>query len=429
MLKPLFQRFQIATALTLTLVLGQTLHAKPVQVWVNSPTDMKYYLMMIERYKKAVDPKFEAEVRSYGFTEMPDKLAIAIKSGVNTPDIVQLDEIYFSLYLRSESPFLDLTDRIKASGMDKGILQQRWGLFEWNKRYYGIPQSVSNVVLYYRDDLFRELKISPRDISTWEKFEKVAETIKSPTRAMAALDWSYFEIMMRQRGYEVFGKGGEILPDTAVAISTLEKLVQWKKDGIAILPDRGTIFEPEFFNSYVKNNGVLSVIGADWYGLDMIQNFDPANKGHWKAMPMPIWTDKDSRGRKTTSSFSGQGMVVFKKTKQAEACWKFLEWVMMDVDANVERFLQGNCFTAFKPAWTDLRFNRPEPFFGDQNLAGLFMELAPKVPFVIQNPNRAAFVNAFRERYWNSVMQGTTPVPQAISEIRTELEKGSPAAK
>jgi hypothetical protein len=122
-------------------------------------------------------------------------------------------------------------------------------------------------------------------------------------------------------------------------------------------------------------------------------------------------------------------MVVFKKTKQAEACWKFLEWVMMDVDANVERFLQGNCFTAFKPAWTDLRFNRPEPYFGDQNLAGLFMELAPKVPFVIQNPNRAAFVNAFRERYWNSVMQGTTPVPQAISEIRTELEKGSPAAK
>lgn len=403
--------------------------AKPVQFWVNSPTDMKYYLMMIERYKKAVDPSFEAEVRSYGFTEMPDKLAIAIKSGVNTPDIVQLDEIYFSLYLRSEIPFLDLTDRIRASGLDKGILQQRWGLFEWNKRYYGIPQSVSNVVLYYRDDLFREVGISPRDIQTWDKLEKVAARIKTPTRSMLALDWSYFEILLRQRGYEVFGKDGSILPDSAVAVETLQKLADWHKEGIGLLPDRGTIFEPEFFNSYVKNNGVLAVVGADWYGLDMIQNFDPANKGHWKAMAMPIWTDKASRGRKPTSSFSGQGLVVFKKTKQAEASWKFIEWVMTDVDANVERFLQGNCFTPYKPAWTDLRFNRPEPYFGDQNLAGLFMELAPKVPFVVQNPNRAAFVNLFREKYWNAVTRGTLSAAEAIGEIRAELEKGAPKGK
>src|SRR5687768_561048 len=122
---------------------------KPVEFWVNSQSDEKYYNNMIQAYKAKVDPAFEANVRSYGFTEMPDKLAIAIKSGINPPDIVQLDEIYFSLYLRGTIPFADLTDRIKKAGMDQTILPQRMGLFTWKNRTYGIPQSVSNVVLYY----------------------------------------------------------------------------------------------------------------------------------------------------------------------------------------------------------------------------------------------------------------------------------------
>src|SRR4051812_33153831 len=101
--------------------------AKPVEFWVNSQSDEKYYNNMIEVYKTKVDPTFEANVRSYGFTEMPDKLAIAIKTGINPPDIVQLDEIYFSLYLRGTIPFADITGKVRKSGLDQGILPQRMG--------------------------------------------------------------------------------------------------------------------------------------------------------------------------------------------------------------------------------------------------------------------------------------------------------------
>src|SRR4051812_28031475 len=54
----------------------------PIEFWVNSQTDEKYFQNMIQVYKAKVDPAFDAHVRSYGFTEMPDKLAIAIKTGV-----------------------------------------------------------------------------------------------------------------------------------------------------------------------------------------------------------------------------------------------------------------------------------------------------------------------------------------------------------
>ena len=393
----------------------------PVELWVNSQSDEKYYLNMIKAYQAKVDPSFEANVRSYGFTEMPDKLAIAIKTGINPPDIVQLDEIYFSLYLRGTVPFVDITKRVEKSGLADGILPQRMGLFKWKDKIYGIPQSVSNVVLYYRDDIFKDLGITPKAIDTWPKLEAVAKKLHTDARSLLALDWSYFEILMRQRGYELFDAAGNPLPDSAVAVETLKKILEWKNGGVGILPDRGSMFEAEFFNAYVQTNGVLAVIGADWYGLDMIQGFDPKHAGKWKAMPLPVWTDSVSRGKSNTSSFSGQGLVIFKKSKQVDRAWKFIEWAMKDVDANVERYLQGNCFTPYRPAWTDLRFNKTDAYFGGQSLAGLLMELAPKVPTVVQSPYRAEFVQLFREKYWSSMMMGTTPPDSVFHELKKEL--------
>ncbi|MEO7424895.1 MAG: ABC transporter substrate-binding protein [Fibrobacteria bacterium] len=395
--------------------------AKPIEFWVNSQSDEKYYLNMIREYQSKVDKGFQANVRSYGFTEMPDKLAIAIKTGINPPDIVQLDEIYFSLYLRGTIPFADLTAKVRKSGLDQGILPQRMGLFTWKDKIYGLPQSVSNVVLYYRDDVFKDLGITPKSIDTWPKLEAVAKKLHTDTRSMLALDWSYFEILMRQRGYELFDGEGNPLPDSAVAVETLKKIVSWKTDGVGLMPDRGSMFEPEFFNSYVASNGVLAIIGADWYGLDMIQGFDPKHAGKWKAMAMPVWTDPLSHGQNPTSSFSGQGLVIFKKSRQVDRAWKFVEWVMKDVDANVERYLQGNCFTPYRPAWTDLRFNRTDAYFGGQSLASLLMELAPRVPQVVQSPYRAQFVQLFREKYWSSMMQGTTSPDSVFHMLKTEL--------
>ena len=94
---------------------------------------------------------------------------------------------------------------------------------------------------------------------------------------------------------------------------------------------------------------------------------------------------------------------------------------MKDVDANVERYLQGNCFTPYRPAWADLRFNRTDAYFGNQSLANLLIELAPRVPNVVQSPYRAEFVQLFREKYWSSMMVGATPADSVFHMLKAEL--------
>ena len=56
---------------------------------------------------------------------MPDKLTVAIKTGANPPDVVQLDEVLFGTYLTGEVPFVELSDRIKESKIDQDIVPQR----------------------------------------------------------------------------------------------------------------------------------------------------------------------------------------------------------------------------------------------------------------------------------------------------------------
>ncbi len=394
---------------------------KPLQMWVSSDKDAGYYRKMAELYRTRKQPGFTAEINAYGYSEMPDKLAVAIKTGANPPDIVHLDEIFFSLYLRGEVPFLDLTSRIKSAGLDTKILKQRQALFAFGGKTYGVPQSVSAIVLYYRDDLVTKAGLTPSDFETWAKLRAAGKKAKASGPSLLSLDWSYFEMLLRQRGFDLFDDRGAPQLDHPAAALTLEWLVGIAKEGVGLKPDRGTIFEPSFFAGDVTNNETMAVLGADWYGLDMIQGLAPETKGKWRAMPLPAWDASPAARR--TSVFAGEGLLVYRDSKRADEAWNFIRFVMEDIDANVLRYLQGNCFTAYEPAWSDPRLARPEPFFGGQSVAKLIAGLAPTIPLERASPYKAELVNLWREKYWAAVISGVMPPAKALQEIQKELLK------
>jgi arabinosaccharide transport system substrate-binding protein len=393
--------------------------AQPLQLWVSSENDAAYYRKMVELFRARKKPGFAAEINAYGYAEMPDKLAVAIKTGANPPDIVHLDEIFFSLYLRGEVPFLDLSSRIRSAGLDTRILKQRQALFTYGGKTYGLPQSVSAIVLYYRSDLVTRAGLAPSDFETWEKFRAAGKKAKASGPSLLSLDWSYFEILLRQRGLDLFDDAGAPHLESKAAVETLEWLVGVAREGVGLTPDRGNIFEPSFFSGDVANNETMAVLGADWYGLDMIQGLAPQTKGQWRAMPLPAWDASPSARR--TSVFAGEGLLVYRDSKRPDEAWDFIRFVMEDIDANVERYVQGNCFTAFQPAWSDPRLQRPEPFFGGQSLAKLIAGLATDIPVERASPHKAELVNLWREKYWSAVIHGVVPPAKALQEMQKEL--------
>ncbi|MBI1176130.1 extracellular solute-binding protein [bacterium] len=412
-------------ALSLSLIAGSAFAAetKPLEIWISSFQDKVYYEAMVKLYQKKVDPDFKANVSAYGFREMPDKLAVAIKTGVNPPDIVQLDETMFGIYLNGEVPFLDLTDRFKEADLDKGIVPSRQKLFAWKGHTYGIPQSLSAMVLYYRTDLFDKYHIMPEDIATWDDFVKVGEELADKHQTMVALDPTYYGALMRQRGTDWFGKDGKPFPNEVMAIDTLKWMVDLKNKGIGMVPERATVFDPVFFSSTVSPGDVICLIGADWYGLDMLQQFTPELSGKWGVMPLPAWKDAKGVPGRRTSTFAGQGLLIYKQTKQPDASWKFIDFVMKDPDANVKRFVDGNSFPAYEPAWKDDRLHQPFAFFNNQKFGEELMSLAPEVPEVVETPGRPQAIFMFQENYFSQVINGQMTPEKVIEEIKGALSK------
>ena len=404
-----------------------SLQAKPLDIWISSFQDQLYYENMVKLYKATVDKDFEAKVQAFGFREMPEKLAVSVKTGINPPDVVQLDEVLFGAFLAGDVPFLDLSDRIKKAKLNQDIAKSRQNLFAYKGKTYGLPQSLSAMVLYYRSDLLKELNIDPISLTTWDKFVSIGEkVVKDHNKAMIALDPTYIGILLRQRESDLFGKDGSVYPDREAAIEILAWLQNLKKSGVGMVPERASIFDPLFFNSAVQFGEVLTVVGADWYGLDMLQQFTPDLKGKWGAMPLPAWKLPNGKLSRRTSTFAGQGLMINKGSKHPDEAWEFIKFVITDKESNARRFLDGNSFPAYMPAWKDERLLQPNEFFSNQRFGELLVKLSNEVPEVVGHPNRAKAIFLFQETFFNSLIYGELKPAEVIDKMKNMLEAAEP---
>lgn len=401
------------------------LHAEELEIWISSFQDQVYYEQMGNLYSEASGKDFTINVKAYGFREMPDKLGVAVRSGQGIPDLVQLDETFFGVFLNEDSPFMDLTQKIKKSGLAKDLHPRRLEVFTYKGKTMGVPQSLSAMVLYYRKDLFKEFNIQPDDLKTWSDFAEVgAELQNDQGQRFMALDGTLFDVLLRQKGTDLFDKKGKFLPDEDKALFILEEFAEMSADQITVMPDRGSIFDPVFFSGDLETGEVLCVPGADWYGLDLFQQFAPGMKGLWGMMPLPTWRKENGELGPRTATFAGQGLMICKKSKKKEQAWEFIEFVMKNKEANAERFLQGNSFPAYMPSWKDKRLLEEHEYF-EQSIGELLVNLADEIPPVVVDPRRPQAIFLMQENYFGSVMFGALSPKDAIKQYKDAMKNSA----
>lgn len=401
------------------------LHSEDLEIWISSFQDQVYYEQMGKLYSDTTGEDISIIVKAYGFREMPDKLGVAVRTGQGIPDLVQLDETFFGVFLNEDSPFMDLTERVKNSGLSKDLHPRRLEVFTYKGKTLGVPQSLSAMVMYYRKDLFEEFNIKSSDLKTWEDFAQVGRELQADQgQRFMALDGTLFDVLLRQKGTDLFDKNGKFLPDEKKALDILEEFAEMSASQVAVMPDRGSIFDPVFFSGDLETGEVLCVPGADWYGLDLFQQFAPAMEGLWGMMPLPTWRKENGELGPRTATFAGQGLMICKKSKKKEQAWDFIEFVMKNKDANAERFIQGNSFPAYLPSWKDKRLLKKHEYF-DQSIGKLLVELADEIPPVVVDPRRPQAIFLMQENYFGSVMFGALSPKEAIKQYRDAMKNSS----
>ena len=90
-------------------------------------------------YRQKTEKELDLMVEAYGFREMPDKLGAVMRTGEGAPDLVQLDETFFGVFLNGPSPFSDLSQKIRKSKLNKTLHPRRLEVLHTIKRHTEFP--------------------------------------------------------------------------------------------------------------------------------------------------------------------------------------------------------------------------------------------------------------------------------------------------
>jgi len=142
----------------------------------------------VEAYnKKMADEGKNIEVvgTQLTFESISDKFAIALTTG-DVPDILDIDLVLAPMFT-SKGAMLDITDQVKATGMDKEFNPKFLDLGVWQGKIFMIPFSADVSVLFYNKDIFKKAGLDPeKPPETWEDFEADLVKIRDAKLTTAA---------------------------------------------------------------------------------------------------------------------------------------------------------------------------------------------------------------------------------------------------
>lgn len=208
--------------------------------------------------------------------------------------------------------------------------------YEFSGSYYALPETQTFPVLFYRKDILEdELKMKPPQ--TWEDVYDM----------LPALQKHNLQFGLPQKPLNTFGNDLEttniitLPPNPALAMFLYQHDGQfYNNDGASSGLDSETAIKEfkqwtDFYVNYKIpiaadfanrfRTGEMPIGIADYTMYNKLSVFAPEIKGLWEFAPVPGTKKPDGSLRRDVGS-GGSGVVMFKRTKNKDAAWKFMEW-------------------------------------------------------------------------------------------------------
>lgn len=331
---------------------------------------------------KAIEPEFNAAYPDIAidWTEYPPadqyrNALLAISAGSGAPDVLLLENSHLAQFV-ALGGLADITDRVQPY---LGLMNQfKWAEATLNGRYYAMPWDSGPVGVFYRRDVFQNAGLDPSTINTWDDFLSAAMTIKSRTgvpmwqQSRAANDARLFEMLLWQQGLGYVDTDGHVTIDSPDAVRTLEYIGGFWQDGLAL--DQQA-FSNDWFDAQNKGS-VATVPEAVWMGTILKRDTLPEAYGHWGVFALPAWIPGGVRA----SNDGGSALTIPDQSQHKDAAWAFIEFALGRDDSQLKMYAAQDLFPALETTYSDVLFQTPDPFYGNQNTRQLFADIVKQVP-------------------------------------------------
>ncbi|HTK45413.1 MAG TPA: sugar ABC transporter substrate-binding protein [Patescibacteria group bacterium] len=371
-------------------------------------------------YQK-IHPNVSLTVEEYPFTDLHDKLSVAIQAGTGAPDLALPEISRFALLLKgSQVGLVDLTDRIAAAKMD--LVPSLQNNYTYQGHVYGIQTDVNPVQLYYRKDLFEKAAITT-PIATWADYIAAGHTLKDKAgasiMAIETTDYDVWTPIMLQYGCNFFDTSGKVVLDSDACRKAFRFLVSLVRDEkIAIPAPGGDQYNPTFWGAYGKGD-VAAIWGASWM-LSLLEGFIPDQKGKWAAQALP---NAAPDAPWDTSTVGGNALVITNQSKNVDVSWDFIRWLLLEKPLpDVVYAVPNN-----KARWNDAVFQKPSDYLGGQVIGQLWLQqtqtlLQDGAPYLNPDPNNTTAYDVFTRTALGPAINGDSTADTALDAAVAELK-------
>jgi multiple sugar transport system substrate-binding protein len=248
------------------------------------------------------------------------------------PDIVQM----FGTWVREYAKNGLLAPAPHGEELKNQVYEAAIGGFEYDGQVYGVPHefNIENGAALRHPKMFEDAGIA-KDPETWDELieaaKKLTQTsgnqIKVRGLDMTSTDSTvfYFLALIQQQGADFWNEDQTQVnitsPEAKKAMQALVDLIQVHK--VSDLTKVGTTEEP--YMTFFKGGSAMTTAGP-WTIAEGLNTF---NVKDFDYMAMPSFTDQPPY----FSAESGWGEVVSSRSKNAEAAWDFIEFMMQDEHA------------------------------------------------------------------------------------------------
>lgn len=336
-----------------------------------------------DAFKAALDgfnemyPNIEVEFIFPDTTTHHQNLQTSLAAGSGAPDVAMVEGAYIAQY-RNSKALANLND----FGVQK--YKDDFGPFKWNQaisddgtRMVALPWDLGPTLFYYRTDVFAEvgLPTDPAEVSelmsTWEGVLKVAEAVSIPGQRWFLPSAAYpYQWLFINRDY--YDENLNLRLEREGDIECLNACIEIRKNGWDMNVD---MWSGEAYAAYEAGTCVCVAAGS-WFSGFFKTDIDPDGAGHWGAIELPA-------GMPSTN-WGGSFLVIPEQSKNKEAAWAFVEYMLCTAEAQNTMFKAVDYFPAYEPAWEAAPelYVDGDPYFGGQAPNAIATKVAAEVPAV-----------------------------------------------
>ncbi len=322
------------------------------------------------------------------------RLQNAMLAHTAVPDLVELIDGSIGYFTRGplkDVGFADLTTRMAQSGYRERIVASRFSKWQSRGHLFAVPHDVHPVMLAYRADLVEQLGIRIDELETWDDFATVGARVSKDLNGDGVIDrymidlpaaggWG-LNVLLLQRGVELFGPRGEVSFDDPRTVDTMLWYLKQVRGPRRIATECGW---GQPLAKAMSDGLALFYIAPDWRSY-LLQTDVPSLSGKLKLMPLPAW----EKGGRRTSVWGGTGLAITKQSRHQDLAWELLKFLYFNTNELGKRFASTNIVPPFKDAWTLPEFQAPNSFYSGQRLGAEYARLAPDTPAVWDSPYTA----------------------------------------